>query len=192
MPLLPQPDTTSPGALNLMYVVGTVEHNTSANFLATADITDVDNVRLEAIAFAEELQDLLTNISSVHGWRITDPAGVSLYEEEFAVAYDGIRAPNANERFAQSASGSLTGKGVPAVGLAQGQTRTTVFLGSFDFTTWTEARHPLTVANINWTNLRQFLGVSDLIGADHYGVKATYRNYWTPQLNAHYQKRFGF
>lgn len=191
MPLLPQPDTVSPGALQLLYRVGAIDHVTSANFLADVDVSDVGTIRSTAQTFADEVQDLLTNVSQINAWRIVDPSGVSLYEEDFDTPYVGSLVPVADTFNSQSASGSLTGKGTPAVGLAQGQTRTTVFLGIFQPVAWPDARATLTAGDTDWTDLRTFLSDSDVVGADHYGSKATYRNYWCPQINSHYQKAFG-
>jgi len=191
MPLLPQPDTTSPGSLQLLYTVGVLEHITSANFLADVVLTDISAIRTEAEAFAAVVAGLLTNTSFISTWRIADPANVSLYEEAFADPIVGTRSPDTNERVSQAATGSVTGKGRPAVGLAQGQTRTTVFLGSFDSTNWPDNRQALDVGEIDFAPLREFLVDSDIVGADNYGSKATYRNYWCPQINSHYQKTYG-
>jgi len=191
MPLLPQPDTTSPGALQILYTVGEIDHVTSANFLSGVDLGSLSAIRAEAVEFANRLSELLTNISFITSWRIVDPDGVSLYEESFGSVIPGARGVGGTEVAAQSMSGTLTGKGTPDVGLAQGQTRTVVFLGSFEPEEWIDAKLDLSQSNINFSGLRSFLIDSELVGADHYGVKATYRNYWTPQLNSHYQKKHG-
>jgi hypothetical protein len=191
MPLLPQPSTTSPGALQLLYQVGALEHVTSANLVEGVDVGDLVNIRAAAQTFGEILADILTDISFVSGWRIVDPSGVSLYEEAFGTAIVGNRAPDGSEVGAQSVTGTITGKGRPAVGLAQGQTRTVVFLGSFSPENWGDAKEALDAGAVNFGPLRDFLTNNDYIGADQYGTKVTYHPYFLPQINAHYQKKYG-
>jgi len=191
MPLLPQPDTLSPGSLQLLYTTGVLEHITSANFLADVVVADVSTIRTEAEAFAALVADLLPNTCFISSWRIADPANVSLYEEAFADPIVGTRTIASGEVPSQSATGALTGKGRPAVGLAQGQTRTTIFLASFDGANWPDNRQALDAGGTDFAPLREFLNTSDVVGADNYGSKATYRNYWCPQINTHYQKTYG-
>jgi hypothetical protein len=191
MPLLPQPDTLSSGALQLLYRVGAIDHVTSTNMLDSVSFSDIAVWRAEAMAFADEVQSLLTSISVINAWRLVNPAGVSIYEEDFAVPYNGTRSPSTGEVASQSASGSLTGKGTPPIGYAQGQTRVTVFLGSFDTVEWPDAHQVLDAGTIDWNGLRDFLTASVLVGADHYGTKCTFRNYFCPQINSHYQKKYG-
>jgi len=191
MPALPPPATLSPGALQILYTVGAIEHVTSANFTVDADYTTVSAMRALANTFANHIADLLTSISFCTSWRIVNPAGVSLYEEAFPDPIVGDRTPSGDEKSAQSASGSLTGKGLPEIGFAQGQTRTTVFLGAFDMVMWPDAHEELDAGNIDFGPLRQFLNENDQIGADFYGSKATYRAYWCPQFNAHFQNKYG-
>jgi hypothetical protein len=175
----------------LIYTTGVLEHVTSANFLADVVFTDLDPIRSQAEVWAGILADILTNTSFISSWRIVDPDGVSLYEEAFPAAISGVRSPGAAEVASQSCSMTLTGKGAPAVGLAQGQTRTVTFLGTFDPVNWADFRHDVDDGVIDFGPLRQFLNENEFIGADHYGTKATYRNYMVPQLNAHYQKTYG-
>lgn len=191
MPLLPQPSTTSPGSLVLLYQVGALEHSVGSNLLAGVGFGDIDLFRDEADVLGNIVADLLTNISFITGWRICDPSGVSLYEEAFGTAKTGERASPSPEVFAQSATASLTGKGRPDIGLAQGQTKFTLFLGAFNPVAWNEARQNLTDGDIDFGPLRDKLNSSDVIGADEYGVKATWRNYWNPQINSYYQKTYG-
>lgn len=191
MPLLPQPDTASPGALQLLYRVGAVDHVTSANILDDADFSDIAAWRTEAMDFAEAAIIQLTNISTITAWRLVNTTGVSLYEEDFAVPYVGSRGMGPGEFAAESCSISLTGKGTPPIGYEQGQTRTTIFVGTFDPVNWTQAKQVLDAGTVDFGVLRDYLVASTRVGADHYGTKATYRNYMCPQLNAHYQKKYG-
>lgn len=191
MPLLPQPSTTSPGALQLLYLVGAIDHVAASNLVADVDITDIATLRSAAQSLADIIKAEVSNITSINSWRLLDPSGVSLYEEAFDSPRVGTRTPTSDEVSMQSASITLTGKGRPPVGLAQGQTRFVWFPGFFDVVNWPNARAALTAGDIDLTDLRTHLNESDVIGADHYGVKADWRNYFVPQVNAHFQKKYG-
>lgn len=191
MPLLPQPSTVSPGRLVLLYTVGVLQHEIGTNLVAGTDLTGVSAFRTAAQAFRDIIKDQLTSISYVQGWKVTDLAGTTLYEEDFPEIATGVRVPLNEEVASQATTLTLTGKGRPPIGQAQGQTKVVFFPGTFDTLNWRDNRAATDAGAIDMGNLREWLVNEDLVGADHYGVKATWHDYMVIQVNSHYQKKYG-
>jgi hypothetical protein len=187
---LPAPSTLSPGKLELLYVSGDLSHKVGTNFGATVDVTDVPTIRTEAEALAAVVAPVVPNTVVINSWRITDPSGVSLYEEAFTSPISGTFTPVEGSFQSESASIALTGKGAPAVGLKQGQTRYEIFPNAYDANLWDAVSQPLST-RAGMSDLQDFLNSSTVTGCDFYGSPAVWRNYYTTQINAHYQKKFG-
>jgi hypothetical protein len=187
---LPAPTTLSPGRLELLYVAGAVPHKVGSNFGETVDPSDVATIRTEAVAFAPIVAGVLPNTCVINTWRITDPSGVTLYEENFTTPITGTLTLATDAVQSESASLSATGKGAPAVGLKQGQTRFELFPNYLRTVIWELPQIPASTL-IGWTALIAHLNTSTVIGCDFYGSPGTWRNYVTSQVNAHYQKKYG-
>jgi hypothetical protein len=160
--------------------------------VAGATITDIGSIRTAAETFAAEFVKNMSPRFSVSGWRITDPVGATLYEESFTTSIPGTQDPGGQAVTSESITRSLTGKGTPGtVGQKSGQSRITVYAG-----TWTPDRDlgprtPLT--NVPGAiQLKTYLTNSALLGAEFYGQKVAWHDYVTIQLNAHWQKQYGF
>lgn len=188
---LPAPTTLSPGKLELLYVAGTLPHKVGTNFGSTVDPTDVPTIRTEAIALAAVVKAVLPNTCVINSWRITDPSGVSLYEEAFTTPIIGTFTIPDPAYLSQSSSISLTGKGAPAVGLKAGQIRYELFPNYYDPNNWLLPSQPLST-HAGMAALAAFLNTSTVTGCDFYGSPGQWRNYYTLQMNAHYQKKWGF
>lgn len=190
MTSLPSPTTRSPGKLKLIYGDTTTVHEVGSNFNDTVDVTVIPPIRTEATAIANLLKAGIYNTKSITGWKITDPSGVTLYEEVFSPAIVGTKATASNEFFSDSGSVCMTGKGAPSVGLKQGQTKFTVFGGYYDTVLWAVPRQPATA--YAWVvAMIAHLNTSTLIGSDFYGSPGVWRGYFDTQINAHFQKRLG-
>ena len=133
---LPAPTTTSPGKLRVLYHVGTHQHTVGVNIKAGVDITDLGPLRDDALSIAHAMIGVLSTDGASTGWRVTNPAGVTLYEEVFDTPQVG--AVTAFTHVSVSASLALTGKGHPAIGLQAGQVRFTVFPGYYDEDIWNQ------------------------------------------------------
>lgn len=186
---LPAPTTLSPGKLKLIYTSGSLVHEVGSNFGATVDITNVTSIRTEAGTLADHVKAVVPNTVFITGWKITDPAGVTLYEEVFSPVKTGTLTPPSDAQGSESASVALTGKGAPSVGLKQGQTKFTVFPNFYSV-----AEYALPKANTPgtaWEAIRTQLNTSTLIGCDFYGSPGVWRDYLSLQINAHFQKKYG-
>lgn len=188
---LPDPGTRSPGKLVVYYNTDGLEHQSSAWFKQPNDFSDVASIRSEAEDFATALMAYCTTTSTAHDWAITDPTGVQLYTEPFGTPIDGQVALGGSDIPAQSVSLSTIGKGVPpSIGNAFGNTRTFVFPGHYNTTSW--AGTILTPTDADYvSDLRDFLDGSLIVGADFFGQGAEYGLNYNVQVNAHYQKTQG-
>lgn len=187
---LPAPTTRSPGKLKLIYTAGALVHEVGTNFNETVDVTDVATIRTEAEALAAVVGPAMPNTCVITSWKITDPTGVTLYEENFTSPITGSKGGLGDDTQSDSSSMALTGKGQPEVGLKQGQTKFTIFPNYYNPNTWNVARQPITVFGPMGA-IRDFLNTSTVTGADFYGSPASWRAYVDLQINAHYQKRYG-
>src|SRR6478609_4204144 len=179
---LPAPTTLSPGKLKLIYVAGGLTHEVGSNFGATVDVTDVATIRTEAIALAAAVGPLMPNTCIINSWKITDPSGVTLYEEVFASPVTGSKAGLGDDTQSDSSSMALTGKGQPEVGLKQGQTKFTIFPNYYNPNTWNVPRQPIATFT-GWAALQTLLNTSTVIGCDFFGSPASWRSYVDTQIN---------
>lgn len=189
MTQLPQPATISPGKLNLSYVAGALRHNLSSYIIEGVAIDDASAMRTEAEAMANAWATMMGDTCTIESWRITNLDGVTLHEEALTTPVTGLLVLLPSQS-SQSASFSLTGKGNPAFGLKQGQTRTEVFPGVYNDPVFQEPQFPIGPSGLGHIVLN-YMNLSNVIGADRYGSKAIYRPYLDTQINAHYQKRYG-
>jgi hypothetical protein len=187
---LPAPTTLSPGKLELLYTAGLLPHKVGTNFNETVTITDVSTIRTEAIALAAVVGPCVPSTVVINSWRITNPSGVSLYEEAFATPIVGSYTLPTDAIQSESATFSLTGKGAPDVGLKQGQIRYELFGNYYDPLIWTYPTAAVST-HTGLAALRTFLNSSTVTGCDFYGSPGVWRNYYTTQINAHYQKKYG-
>jgi hypothetical protein len=187
---LPAPTTLSPGKLELLYTSGTVNHKVGTNFGATVDITVVPPIRTEATALANVVKAVVPNTVTITAWRITDHAGVSLYEEAFATPIVGTLTLAGDAIGGESGSVAATGKGAPTVGLAAGQVKFTIFPNHYRTGIWANPRVAASLM-IGWPAVLAFLNTSTLTGCDFYGSPGQWRSNLCLQMNAHYQKLYG-
>jgi hypothetical protein len=190
MALLPIPATTSPGKLKLLYTSGVLQHEVGTNFGDSVDLTVIPPIRTEATALANVVKAVIPNTCTIDAWKITDPAGVTLYEEVFSPAITGTFTPAVGAVQSESASIAANGKGAPAVGFRAGQIKYTIFPNWFSPSYW-EGPHVLPALITGWQALIDFLNASTLTGCDFYGSPGQWRSYLDTQINAHYQKRYG-
>ena len=130
----------------------------------------------------------MANTCVITGFRVLDPTRVELYTGTLATPVTGSNAHSA-VLASESSTFDLVGRGNPGGGLAQGNTRHMWFPGVI----WTDypgprQAPPTTVIEA----LRTFLNTDTQIGADFFGSKAVFADYVDQQINAHYQKRYGF
>lgn len=186
---LPIPTTTSPGFLELQYVTGAVNHKIRQRYIAGVDPTDVTVVTGEATAWAAALGPCMANTCVINGFRSLDPSGVEYFSGVLASPVTGSNT-HTSVLASESATFDLIGRGNPGGGLAQGNTRHMWFPGVI-FTDWPGAQAPLPLP-ADFIALLAFLNADAVIGADFYGSKAVFVNKLDQQINAHYQKRYGF
>lgn len=190
--MLPEPITRSPGSIKLLYGQNEIQHTSGARLVAGVDINDLPTMRTAATGFADALKTCFPSFYTITGWRICDPAGATLYEEAFVPAKAGTRATDSGDKASQSTTHTLVGKGTASVvGEQQGQTRTVVYRGTWREDQDTGPRVNM-VANQEEGLIKAFLEGSQVLGADFYGQQATYKPYVNVQINAHWQKRYGF
>lgn len=188
---LPAPTTLSPGKLKWLYTDGVQNHEVGSNFGATVDLTDVSTIRTEAGVGAPLIAGVLETRFSVVAWKIVNEDGVTLYEETFPTPFAGTITITGDQIYADSASVALTGKGTPEVGLKQGQTKFTVFVGFFIIDVWATPTTSIGSVSGDWGAVRTWLNSSTVVGCDFYGSPASWRNLLNTQINAHFQKRLG-
>lgn len=185
------PGTRSPGKIVLLYNNGLNDHLIGANFVGEVFPSDISDIRTEAEAFAAVVAHLLLPSGFVNAWRVTDPVGGNLYEESFDPPVEGTTTPDPDLLISQSFSLTSTGKGqAPSFGVKKGNTRTVLFPGYYNPANWGETY--IDASSDNYDDaIVDFLGDSTLIGADFYGQKATYKQLYLVQVNAHWQKNYG-
>src|SRR5664279_116112 len=188
---LPEPTTRSAGKLSLLYNTGTINHSAGAHLIAGVEITGLAILRIEAEAMAVAAQHVLAqDVCQINGWRVSNADGATVYEESFAVPYNGLITGSAQR--SDSASLGYVGKGqADTIGVKTGVTRTTFFPGIFMTNVMADAKLPTTGSDSLFGPFLTLLNGSTIVGADFYGQKASYRNYINTQVNAHYQKRYG-
>jgi hypothetical protein len=188
MPRLPQPSTNSPGFLLLIYKNGIINHKVGQRLLAGVDPTDTATLKAEADTWAGFLGPAMMNVNVITDFEIQDADRIELFSGPLSAAVNGSNAHSAAIG-SESCTFDLVGRGAPGGGLAQGNTRHMWFPGAI----WTDWPGPQqTTLDSSEQALRGFLNASALIGADKYGSKAIFRNVVDQQVNAHYQKRYGF
>ncbi len=192
---LPEPATRSPGSIKLVYSRnsdGAQRHTAGVRLLAGVSITDVVALRAVAASFGTALRNSLTPALTVLAWRIADPAGVTLYEEAFSPTLQGSRATDGGDLLSESTTHTFIGKAsATTIGQAAGSTRTVVYRGSWRNDTDANATTPAAFDNGDSVML-SYLNGSTVVGADFYGQKAGYRPNVDVQINAHWQRRYGF
>lgn len=186
---LPIPSTTSPGFLELQYVTGAIPHKIRQRYLAGVDPSDATVVASVAAAWAAVLAPCMANTCVISSYRSLDPTGVQLLTGVLTSPVSGSNT-HSSVLASESATFDLVGRGNPGGGLAQGNTRMMWFPGVI-FTDWPGAQAPLPLP-ADFTNLLSFINTDTNIGADFYGSKAVFPTKVDQQINAHYQKRYGF
>jgi hypothetical protein len=191
MPLT-DPGTRSPGRLVISYQVGTIEHLSGAWIIASLDLdASLSDLRGDASSMASAIMDSCPNTADAHTWSLVDPAGVTLFSENFADLIPGTRTPAEGSFTAQSAMITVTGKGTPpTITTALGVTRTSVFLGFFTPSFMLNKDYLAVGDGIGW-DLLIFLRESDRVGCDRFGQKATYSSRVLLDINSHYEKNYG-
>lgn len=185
---LPIPSTTSPGFLELEYITGAINHKISQRLLAGIDPTDTTLMQSVAESWAAVLGPCMANTCVITGFRVLDPTRTLLYSGVLSSPVIGSDA-HSPVLASESCTFDLVGRGNPGGGLAQGNTRHMWFPGVI----WTDEPGPRILQdNLHQDNLRDFLNGDDNIGADFYGSKAIFAGKVDQQINAHYQKRYGF
>ncbi len=192
---LPEPTTRSPGSIRLVYSRnndGAQRHTSGVRLLAGVSITDLTAMRAEAQLFGAALRNSLTPALTVLAWRLADPAGVTLYEEAFAPTLAGNRATDSGDLLSESTTHTFVGKAsAGTIGQAAGSTRTVVYRGSWRNDTDANPTTPAAFDNGDSVML-SYLNGSTVTGADFYGQKAGYKPNVNVQINAHWQRRYGF
>lgn len=188
MARLPQPTTTSPGFLELIYDSNGITHKVRQRYISGVDPTDAVTIGPKALEWAEVLAPVMSTSSHITGYRSLNPSGIELFSGVFTPALAGTYAPD-GAIASESWSYDLVGRGNPGGGLAQGNTRMMWFPGIAQ----TSLTGPSFVppASSVWSDLLDFINGDDMIGADVYGTKAVFQNKVDLQFNAHYQKRYG-
>jgi len=188
MPRLPIPSTTSPGFLELIYFQGAIQHKISQRLITGVDPTNNTLMASTAQAWANALGPCMANTCVIGSYAVLNPDRIELFTGPLTTPVNGSSAHGAVIA-SESSTFDLVGRGNPGGGLAQGNTRHEWFPGVI----WTDWPGPQqTTLDTNEQALRTFLNGSAVIGADFYGTKAIFRNYVDQQINAHYQKRYGF
>jgi len=188
MPRLPQPSTTSPGFLQLQYLQGSIPHVVRQRLISGVDPTDDTLMAATAAAWAAKLAPCMMNTCVIQAWRSLNPDGVELSSGVLSPAVSGSSAHGA-VLASESSTFSLVGRGAPGGGLAQGNTRMEWFPGAI----FTDIPGASTVPGAGaFADLITFINADAVIGADSYGTKAVFQNKIDLQINAHYQKRYGF
>lgn len=188
MPRLTPPSTTCPGFLELIYSQGAIVHRISQRLLAGVDPTDASLMLSTAGDWAAKLGPCMANTCVIQSYAVLNPARVLLFSGPLTTAVNGSGAHSA-VLASESSTFTLVGRGNPGGGLAQGNTRHEWFPGVI----WTDWPGPQqTSLATELANLRTFMNTSTVIGADFWGSKAVFRNVIDQQINAHYQKRYGF
>lgn len=192
---LPEPTTRSPGSIKIVYSRnsdGAQTHSTGAHLVAGTSLTDLSALRLVALGFADKVASDITSALSVIAWRITDPLGAVLYEEGYSPIIPGSRVIDGASILSESVTHTYIGKGAAAVvGDKAGSTRTVIYRGSWNFAIDAGPTSPA-ASDPGDQAMLDFLNNETTLGADFYGQKAHYKNSIDIQLNAHWQKRYGF
>lgn len=187
MPLTP-PSTTSPGFLELVYTTGAVSHKISQRLISGVDPLNAALMKTTADNWANALASCMANTCVITNFIVLNPARIELYSGALTSPVTGGSA-HASVLASESSTFDLVGRGNPGGGLAQGNTRHMWFPGVI-WTDWPGPRQTTLATEI--AALRTFLNASVVIGADFYGSKAIFAPYVDQQINAHYQKRYGF
>jgi hypothetical protein len=185
---LPAPSTTCPGFLVLVYTTGIIPHKISQRLIAGVDPTASTLMKTTADNWANALAPCMQNTCVITNFIVQDPSRTELYTGALTSPVTGGSA-HTPVLASESCTFDLVGRGVPGGGLAQGNTRHMWFPGAI-WTDWPGPRQ--TVLASEMAALRTFLNASAVIGADFYGSKAVFAPYVDQQINAHYQKRYGF
>lgn len=190
---MPQTDPIirSPGRMVIEYQTLGTEHLSSAWLVNGVDIdASLDQLRDDAIAFANAIMDSCPNTSFAHGWHITDPDGVQLVSENFTDPIAGTRSTS-DMLTANSMQLSVTGKGESGSVLVKaGVTRTSIFNGLLPVSGFA-GKDFLIPSGGMLDDLLQFLRNNDRMGADKFGQKATYSSRGLIQINAYWQRELG-
>lgn len=188
MTRLPQPTTTSPGFLVLVYTMNGIAHKIRQRVISGVDITDATAMAAKAGSWASLLADCMSDLGSISGYVVQNPSGVELFSGAFSPVIPGTIS-SSGQQVAQSFTLDLVGRGAPGGGLAQGNTRHMWFLGVMPSTI--DGPRIDVPPSTNYSDLEDFLNADTVIGADIYGTKAVFQSYMDAQINAHYQKRYG-
>lgn len=189
MPRLPQPVTRSPGFIGLLYNANGIEHKVGVRILAGVDITSLTAMRAAATELADAFATILPDVSFIHDWILQDPTRVELFREPFSPVKSGTLNYGATVA-SESASLDVPGRGQPAIGLAQGNTRFEFFPGVLVAATWQNKTYNVSGVP-EFVAFNATLTGSTVYWADFYGSKANAGANWNTQVNAHYQKKYG-
>jgi hypothetical protein len=186
---LPEPTTTSPGKLVLVYGTSTIQHTIGVRYLSGVTMPTASEALTDATALANALKPVLLSTYSITGWRITDPMGAVIQEGVFATAIAGTHATAGGT--SNSFTISVTGKGSNgSSGLRVGQTRAVIYPG-MTYGVGTGAKTIPAAGDVPLTGFRDHLIASTRYWADFYGQKATARALLPVQHNAHAQRKLG-
>lgn len=188
MTRLPQPSTTSPGFLQLVYTTNSLPHVVRQRVLSGVDITDPSVMGVEATNWLSKVIATCLPVVTFQGWKVLNPSGIELYGGTFVTGNVGTKSAS-GALLSDSATEDIVGRGSPAPGLAQGNTRHMIFSGEYPGGV-PGPSFPIPGSG-PFFDLLTFLNTSVIIGADSYGTKAVFLSKVDMQFNAHWQKKYG-